>query len=201
VARGGGLQKHLALGLVVGGLEVEVGEDVDPQQAEAALAVADALAGEAAEDARGGAVGPAPERGHLGDVAHAVAENNFRAGALGGLDEPGDVVGVVLAVAVEEHDGIEVVAADVVEAGADGGALAEVALVDDDDGAGGLGEPGGVVAGAVVHDEDFGDVRRAAAHDTGDVGGFVVGRDECADLHGVSRDLRLSPPPLLRPLV
>ena len=105
-------------------------------EAEAALAVGDVLAHDAGEQVGHEPVDEAAEPGHVGDVAHAVADEDGAVGALVGLQEGGDVGGGVLAVGVHRDGEIVAVFAGMVEAGLEGGALALVVHVLEHGGAG-----------------------------------------------------------------
>ena len=75
-------------------------------------------------------------------------------GGLEGGQEGRDLRGIVLAVGVEGDDRRRAVFEGVPEPGPEGGALAGVRSLDEDDGAGRLGLGRGVVGRAVVDDDD-----------------------------------------------
>ena len=123
---------------------------------------------------------PAADR-HLvaGVAAEAAAVDHVGLLALGPqrLEHLGQVLGLVLAVAVDLDGDVVVVAQRVLVARLDRAADPEVVRVADHDRALGLGLGGGRVVGAVVDDEDV-EARRLAldvAHDAADHPRLVVG--------------------------
>src|SRR5690606_1042686 len=137
---------------------VVLGEDLEgpgPGDAEAAGGVGEPGARVERDDAGDEAVHAAAGGGGLERVASggvAAADDDVGVGC--GGDELGDVLRPVLAVAVELHDRVVALARGELERGAHRGADAEVDRVRQHGHAGGPGDAGGLVAGAVVDDDD-----------------------------------------------
>ena len=182
----GEAEEHFGFGGETAGSGVvgTFGEGGAVVEAEAALAVGDVLAHDAGEEIGHEPVHETPQRGHGGDVVHAVADEDGAAGALVGLQEGGDVGGGVLAVGVHRDGQIESPGAGMVEAGLEGGALALVVDVFEHGGAGFGGGLGGVVGGAVVDDDHGGTVVADLAHDGGDAAFLPVGGNQHANVEG-----------------
>jgi hypothetical protein len=140
----------------------------------------------AGEHAGHGAVDEPAQAGHVGEIAHARADEDGAVRAGIGLQKRGDVGGGVLAVGVEGDGEVEAVFAGIVEAGLEGGALALVVDVLEDGGAGFRGGAVGVVGGAVVDHDDFSLGAEVAdvADDGADAGFFLEGGNEDADFRG-----------------
>ena len=142
---------HLRGELHAGGAQVEAGQHVAADGAHAAVGVLDARAEEEVEHpGEHGVAHVAVQPGHGArvDVVHPVAHHQLGT-AVEAVDEAGDVLEVVGEVGVEHHD---VLALCRREAGQVCAAVAAARLVDHA-GAGGLGQGGAAVLGAVVgHD-------------------------------------------------
>ena len=120
------------------------------------------------------------EPGHGGGIGHAVADDESSIARGGGGEKGGDILGGVLAVAVEAESPDEFAFEGSVPAGVEGGAFAAAGGMVEDLGAGGGGLGGGGVGGGVVDDEDVGQELADAADDRGDGGGFVVAGNDCS---------------------
>ena len=103
------------------------------------------------QDAHG--PGPDPAHGVGGGLPGEAAADDHVGAVVEGGEQGGDLVGVVLAVAVELDGSLVAVAHGVEEAGAQGAADAEVERQGEDGGALGGGHRRGAVGGAVVHDD------------------------------------------------
>ncbi len=165
-------------------VERDVLDDFAAVGLEGGAEVVDVDAAESGHEPVGGAGGDAAENEVVAALRAPAADDVVAFFELG--EEVGDLVGVVLEVAVHGED---VVALGVVEAGGEGGGLAEVAAELDDENAAVYGgdlfeETVGAVAGAIV-DEDQLEGLADLLHDGleavvegGDVLFFVMERDD-----------------------
>ena len=90
------------------------------------------------------------------------------------LDQPGQLLGQVLAVAVDHHDHVRLEVAGLAQAGVEGLALAPVALVADDGRPGRFGDRGGGVARAIVHHDHRDRVLPDLEHHAADEALFII---------------------------
>ena len=131
---------------------------------------------------------PAGGKGHrhraLPDLAQTPTDDE-RIGGLGGRrEEPREIVGIVLAIAVHGHDALGVARERLVQPTAERRPLAAPTLEPDHVGSRGRGHLARAVRRAVVHDEDVA-VARGAPHHVADGAGLVVdGNDDQVITHG-----------------
>ena len=176
-------------------VERDVLDDFAAVGLEGGAEVVDGDAGEGGHQLVGGAGGDASEKEVVAAFGAPTADDVVAFLEFG--EEAGDLVGVVLEVAVHGEDEL---ALRVVEAGGEGGGLAEVAAEFDDedariDGGDLFKEAVGAVAGAVVDEDEFKGLARVGEHgfhdgfeavvEGGDVFFFVVEGDDDGELrHG-----------------
>jgi len=122
------------------------------------------------------------EREAWSAAEEARAQNDITEVFLERGDEFGEVSGVELAIGVVGDDGVGLVSPGVLKTGLEGGALAEIYGVTENDGGGG-NAAGCLIGGAVVDDYDPGGEAEDLRDDGGNGGGFVEGGDDDKGFH------------------
>jgi hypothetical protein len=152
----GSKEQELGLELVAASGGLDRRDDCGAQRAEAGLRVRHAGAEGARDEGARKPVGEPAARRHERGVAPPCADHEVGPVGEKRRQQGRDLLRRVLAIGVERDDVAGAQRLGAGEAGGEGPALAEVALVARHGGAARVGDPRGVVVGAVVHDQELG---------------------------------------------